>query len=379
MITVNSQITTRAAVDPLREGHYLPVSTKRTVLGSIGRIDGDVPATGACSLVRQVVIKLPPGRIHDGFGQTVVVDHAVSPDIFDGDGSKAIDDITTKLVSEVRTTVGDPFVDVRDNFLCLHSLCCAFLYLRELALSFSQRLLVGAKEAGIIHLLPIRKGDERTKSDINTHRITECRQRGFGNFRAKGSVPLPCAMASNVAGLYFSSDRTMKDGFNFSDLGKSNRTFANLKSQLWIGKAVIPTLPLKTGIAWLFASFRSSKEGFKSQVNSNRHILEYLGIDRIQRQPSRLKRGECYCLSMVIKRPFVLLPCVLSLFQEMVVEPAAFIERDFKQVFLVGGGVDTILKSLKHWTHYSLSIGLSQRRYGGFHLPAKAGSLPAAT
>jgi hypothetical protein len=62
----------------------------------------------------------------------------------------------------------------------------------------------------------------------------------------------------------------------------------------------------------------------------------------------------------------------------VIVEPSALVKAVLHQGALSMAGIYLVLKGLKHRDYYSLSPEYCQGGYGGFHLPAKAGSLPAA-
>ena len=71
------QAATRAFIDTVGKGKFLPVSAPMAVLGGVGRVDFHQPPTSVFSFVGEHGEESRPGRVRNAFGQAVVMDHAL--------------------------------------------------------------------------------------------------------------------------------------------------------------------------------------------------------------------------------------------------------------------------------------------------------------
>ena len=95
---------------------------------------------------------------------------------------------------------------------------------------------------------------------------------------------------------------------------------------LGVADRVVPTRPSEAGVAWTLTSLAPAEERLESQVYSDSHILQHLGV----------YLPECGVLFLegrksgveVVQREgsMALLPLVLALCEQMVVEPAALLK-----------------------------------------------------
>ena len=71
------QAATRAFIDTVGKGKFLPVSAPMAVLRRVGRVNLDQLPAGTFSLVGEHGEESRPGRVRNAFGQAVVMDHAL--------------------------------------------------------------------------------------------------------------------------------------------------------------------------------------------------------------------------------------------------------------------------------------------------------------
>ena len=126
----------------------MSVSTHGTILRSVGGVDFNQLPISTFSLIGKIVKELSPGCIRDRLGKTMIIRHLVNRQIFNGDDAELVYYFSTELVGKVRASIGYPFMDMRDNLFRFLSFWCSFLQLRELPLSFSQRLFILSKAPG---------------------------------------------------------------------------------------------------------------------------------------------------------------------------------------------------------------------------------------
>ena len=347
-----------------------------TVLGGIAGIHGHKLTTSTFSLVRQAGHELAPGCIRDGLSQTVIMKHPIGINILNGYDAVLVDYPAAPLVGKVIPSIGNPFIDTRNNFSCLNSFRSAFVALGHLSLGFSQSLFIPPEEPGILNLLSGRQGGKGSEADIYADGFIGFREWNTINFTGKAGVPFTSRAAANSASSNLTFNRTVNGGFNITYLSQLNRVLFNRETKLRIGDTVIPSFTAKSRVSRLFTRFHSTKEGFHCQINSYRHILKNLRVNLFQRWPLLLQLGDGYCLGMIVKRLLFFLPSCFTFSQEMVIQPSALFQILYQKMLLIMSWIDTILKRFKHYYYYSLNTILTQEG-AGFHLPAKAGSFLA--
>lgn len=354
MVTVKFEIATRATECSHVERHFLPVSTARAILGSVGGVNFNELSTSVFSFERKVAKELSPGNISYTFRKAMIMNHLVNQQIFNGNDTVFIDDSPAKLVGEVGTPIRNTLMDMGHGLASLRPGRCSFSFFRQTPLRFSKCLFICSKEAGIVNLLAIRKSSKTCKPHINTNRLFTFGKWVIGDFTGKRNKPLPSTRTPDTAGLNCPFGRTVKDSLNIANLGKSNDRRTDGISTLGIGKTIIPVSATKARIAGFFARLNSSKESLKSKVYSDRNVLKYLGVDRGKRWSVFLQGWQSLNLAIECKRLVVIFISNLTLFKEMIVQPATLIERFQHKLLLFTSRIQSILISyLMHNDYYS--------------------------
>ncbi len=133
-------IATRAIEYPHRKRHLLPMPAGAAGLAGIGRIDFDERSASFFRFARELGKECRPRGICNAFRQTIMVDHAVDMQVFNGNHAMRVDDLAALLVGEVLPSPCNPLMDTRNNFAMLPAFRRAFLQPGMLALHFYQRL-----------------------------------------------------------------------------------------------------------------------------------------------------------------------------------------------------------------------------------------------
>ena len=117
---------------------------------------------------------------------------------------------------------------------------------------------------------------------------------------------------------------------------------------LGVADGVVPTRTSEAGVAWSLASLAPAEVRLESQVYSGSHILQHLGV----------YLPECGVLFLegrkgsveVVQREgsMALLPLVLALGEQMVVEPAALLKHAAQVGGLLASGIEAVEECLTH-------------------------------
>lgn len=103
-------------IDPLTQGHLLPMVTPVALLTRVGKVDFDCRSASFFRFAEQPLKKTRPRRVLDAFRQTMVLRHTMDVQIFHTDDPEPINDAATRLMREVVTPEADPFVNTRHDF-----------------------------------------------------------------------------------------------------------------------------------------------------------------------------------------------------------------------------------------------------------------------
>ena len=90
MITVKDEVTIRTMVSTIRKWHDLAITTTRAILGCVSGVDFDELSTSPFCLVREVMSKVRPRRIHNTFSESVILNHSIDGQIFYSNEAKLI-------------------------------------------------------------------------------------------------------------------------------------------------------------------------------------------------------------------------------------------------------------------------------------------------
>ncbi len=321
----------------------MTVTTLRTVLRGIGRIHPYQDPPGPFCLEGKVVSELRPSRIVDTLSQTTVMHHSIDRQVFYGDNSVSIYNLSAMLVGEVLASISNAFMDSCGNLLFL------------LALRFRKGFLVGTKKAGVLNLFSGGKSGKGGQSYIDTYLIRRNRKRKGLRFTGDSDKPLTGSRTGDCAGFRDPLQGTMLLDSKFTNLRNAQSLSRQLPSRLWETKRVIPFFSTEPRITRILARFATTKEGFERQVNPHRHILQDLRMNLRQRRSFFFQFWQGVLLVIQTKGFFLALPGDLSLLQEVIIQPAAFFQNTIHGRRLFMGRIEAISKCFTHVSNICLS------------------------
>jgi len=115
---------------------------------------------------------------------------------------------------------------------------------------------------------------------------------------------------------------------------------------LYFGKSLL-FLAEKARVGNFFTGGERGKS-FESKVNAHSHILQYLGMNSVQRRAFLLQYRIRSLLPIAGERLTLLFIGFFAFLQQVVIEPTAFIQCLVEQGFLFLCWIDSILKHLTH-------------------------------
>jgi hypothetical protein len=358
MVPVQNSLTARTAELPFRQWHLLPVSAPRTVLARVGRVDLHHRSTGAFCLEEQQGEEQRPRRIADALGETANVDHAVDFQVFNREEAEPIDKLPRRLVGEVQTAEADPLVDTGNRLPSLGSFWRAFLGSTQTALGFGKRLFIRAEESRILHNFPTGQCGERVQADIDAGLLLASLEGlWLGNLAREASVPFAGRRTADRAGLGLAFPLAMQDHLDRTDLGQPQETVPQFTTGRHLRErhAVVAIAATKSRITWLLARLDAAEECLESQVDADGDVLQDLAMDIAERRALFLESWNCPLL--IVQSGGFLVRFVGSLtdFQEVVVQPAAFLKLLAEKIRLLLRGIQAITERFTYGGILSLN------------------------
>ena len=178
--------TTRTSMSSNTKRLFDHSATSGTPLRRSAWINFDHLPTSVFGFVGGVIHKLIPCGVTDAFRKVVIRHHVGDGQVFESNEVRSIHQIAADLVGEIRSTVGDPFVNERDDPSRFAAQRRAALWeCGEFPLCFRQVILIPAKEARIVDLLTRGQGCEGVESNVYTNSSVASR---YGN-----ALPLKAA------------------------------------------------------------------------------------------------------------------------------------------------------------------------------------------
>lgn len=345
MVSVNGQTTMRTAKFPLGERHELSVSTSRAILTGVARIYSNILSASVLSFERKKCCKLSPSCISDTLSKTMVVNHAVDTQILNGYDAEAINNASAILVSKIHSSVRNMLMDMRNHPSPFSSSRSALRFFGQSSLSFSQRLFIFSKEAGISNSLSSGQGSKVGKPNIDTYCLTGFWKKLVFHFTSKGYKPLASVGVSDTASLNLAFKGTMDDSLHGASFRQGDTIGINRISPLGIGKTIIPTSATKARIARGLTSFHSPEESLEGKVNPHSYILQYLTMNSCKRRMPLFQNRKGIYLVIHGKGLSSFFPSGLSLLQKMVVKPAALIQSVLHSSALACCRIESVAKS----------------------------------
>lgn len=344
------QTTAGTVEHSFRKGYSLAMPTSRAILGCVSRIHLHQRPTGPFCLVRKLLEKSTPRCISDALSQTVIMYHVVDTKVLNGDGLIDINNSSAVLVREIPPPVGDALMNVSNHLAPLGPEPSTFLTFAQPSLASGKFFLAMSEEPGILDLPTIAESGEGFQPYVNADTVSQRGQGTYFNLASEGGEPFACGSAPHRTGLGGAFQETVNPGFDRTNPGKGNDIPLYLADSwyLRIGEAVIPPLTTEPGIARFLPCLDSPEESLECQVNTSRNVLEHLGVHHLERNSLFLEIREDLALGKIRKTFASLFPGFLSLFQQMVVQPAAFIKGLLKERCLSVRWIKSVLECSKH-------------------------------
>jgi hypothetical protein len=363
MIAGHFKIAARTPIDSLTQGERLPVTTPRTVLRRIGRVDFDGLPASFSRFAEQQFKEPRPRRVTDAFRQTAVVEHPVNGQVFNRNQPESIDDLAGFLMGEISPLESDPLMNARDTASPLCPLRRPFLGRAQFALGFGQLLFGKLKEARVLDPLAGREVREAFQPDINPDDCGRSDERGARLYFAReGRVPLARGRAAQGAGFWLTLKRTMKARLDLADLGELQMPALEraARRHLREGEAVIPMRAPESRIARLFARLEAAKEGLKGQIEPEGNVLQNLRVNTLKLRPLLFEFRQSGLLRVEVQTfAFFFVGC-LSFLKQAVVQPTALMEHLRQRNCLLLGGIQPVLKTFTHEGQFRLNWPFAQ-------------------
>ena len=283
-------------IDTIRQLKFMPVSTSRTVLGSVSRVDLDAMSTGPFCLVTQTFKKLTPCYVSNGFvnAPEIIFLHIVDRQVFNGDCVEPVYKFTRKLMGKVVPLICNSFVNKSNRLFGFSSFGCSFGLLRQSSLDFSKFLFFLSEEPRIGNLLPIRHGCKVHKSHVNSdRRFDRLFDRGVFNNANECYKPFSGGCSSDGTSFDGSFDWSVKFDFNSTYLRKLNNIFEKFEPGLRIRERIVLIIPPESWISRIFSVFNSTEERLKRKVKSKPNILKNLAVNVFKKWLVYLKLFKC--------------------------------------------------------------------------------------
>jgi hypothetical protein len=334
-------------MNTVRQFFNLSIPTPGAILGSESGIYSYQPPTSIFSFVSEILSKLRPCRIGNGFSKTAIMQHPVDRQVFNTDCVVFIDDFSGFLMTKVIAPIGYSLVHFSNSLASFLSFWTSLFRFRQLLLNFNKVFFIFSKEAGIVNFIPIGESRKRDKTYINANSLIRFGEWFVFSNTGKTYIPFAHSRFSNCAGFDLPVWLPVKKNLNSSYFRKFKSLLCNLEACLRKGNAIVTAIAFESWIARLFSSLNSAKEGFKGKVNSDCHILQHLRINIRKRLFALLELNNRNSLGIIVKTFLFLFPGVLTLCKKMIVEPTAFLKPMVHRCFLLSGWIYSVLE-IKH-------------------------------
>lgn len=329
------------------------MTTTATGLRRIGRINRNYHTTGTFRLVREELQESRPCCVSDALGKAMVMHHAVDVYILNRNQAEAVDDAATVLVREVVALISDAFMDACHDLAALGPFRRTLRLFRHPTLCPGKRPFFFAEETRVINGFASRQSSKSMQANVDA-------DLGIGRFQfgnlalaGQGDVPLAAGGALDAAGFGRSFDGAVQNHLDNADLRQIQPVAVQLAAVtvLRAAKRIVALAASKARIARRFTRLDPAKEGFESEIEPHGNILQDLRVRYRQRRTFLLELRQ---LGVLIVQSDALLPFFprhLALFKQVVIEPAAFIQRLSQDGLLALGGIDAILERPNSFVH----------------------------
>jgi hypothetical protein len=276
MITAYYKPALAAFVNANGERHLLPVPTSAANLARVSWVNFFKRPASVFSFAFRHRKKVSPGNIVDCLREMMVFDHPANVQVFDRDHVEASDQISRNLVVKIFATARDLQMRIGDLCPLLLAPLRPLLFARKpflLSLQVIQRAL---EMAWVFNIFAVRERGETCNPDIHANGLTSRRQwLGLGYLANKQSIPsINTACDGKLFALPF--DRTAQPdatGANARDSEFIALERAGSDAFVFLGESVIAIPPFESWKARVLSVLNTSKEAFKSFVNTFKRVL----------------------------------------------------------------------------------------------------------
>lgn len=307
----------------------------------------------------------------------VIAHHSLYVELFKGDYLIRINDGAGKFVSEVRSSIGYPFVKAGKLLALLLPVRSVTVGLAQSSLRPGKSLCIGFKKPRIIDFLPGREDDKRMKTDIYADDFIGSGQWSGVNLAGKTGIPFSVGPADRQS-LSGSFDVPVLFDPYGTGLGKFKSVAAKTKAALREGEAIVSVEPPEPRVSGSFTRLDSAKEVTKGKIDAQRNILEALRIGVFKERVSPFPLGEKFA-RIVSRNGFIpFFPRLLSCLKRFIIYPATGIKRALQCLLLFCRGIQPVFVRFTHEVCISvLAVKVNNYLKNGacFHLPDKSWQL----
>ncbi len=331
--------TTRTIENPFRERHLLAMSTLATGLRGVGRVNSHNGSASFFRFADHLAEKGRPRRISNAFGQTMIMHHAIDAQIFHTDQAIVSNNVMAVLMGEIASKEGDAFVYTSNDLAMFAALSRPLGQFRMPALHFGKGFLFLTKEPGVLNRFSCGKGGKGFESHINAHWLFIGGESLGVAFNGERGIPFASGGPMDRTRFHPSLHWAMIHHFDAANFRKTNPLImSDAEATLREGEAVIAIGPTKARIAWLVTGLDATKEGFECQIDANRDILKHLGMNLFESRALVLEHVKRLLLLIEREAGAVVLIGGFALFQQIVIEPTALLQRlvELFDLFFVG-------------------------------------------
>jgi hypothetical protein len=293
----------------------------------------------------------------NALGETVVVRHPFDRQVFNGDRIKLIDDATAVLMGKVAPPPCDAFMHMRDCVAAFGALWRSYTAIAMStafamsALCPGKRFLLTTEKARVGDRCAGAQSSKAFQPHVNPHLLS-----GFGQWRwfttltGEANVPFAGAAATDGGRLGRAFQHTMQDDLHLAHPVQSQTTRLKVQlaaaRRLRIGNARIAPTATKTWVSRRLTSFHPAKDRLERQVKSHGDVLPDLRVHLRERGTLRLEFRQRRLLVVQAQRFLPFLPSGASCGQQVIVQPAPFLQLLREKALLLPGRIQAILERL---------------------------------
>lgn len=253
--------------------------------------------TSLCRFVGCEEQELTPRSICDAAVHTseVAVHHLLDLQVLHTDDAEAIDHLTTELMGEVGTAVGDGTPHLLVSLPLLGPPVGTERGLRDLTAQLCQSFLIPLEEPRVLDDLAIAQGGEGLQSDIDADHGIGCRKDPFLDLDLKTGEPTSGSIPMDDQPLDRSLDGAVLLDPDGPDPVESETIVPDegkALAGLGEGERIVPIVLLEPRVTGFLSELATTKEGVKRQIDPFADILQDLRVDGAERRTLLLPAGD---------------------------------------------------------------------------------------